>query len=59
MIVDKELKEVYEIAEILQGEIRMLCVTDCIDELETIAQHAHIYIERLQEAKAYYLEKDM
>ena len=46
-MTEQENKEIMNLADTIKGEVIRMCVTEELEELDTMMQHARINIEKL------------
>jgi len=46
-MTEQENKEIMNLADMITGEVNRMCVTNSLEELDSMAQHARINIENL------------
>ena len=50
-MTEQQRKEMYNLADMIQGEINRMCVTEDLTELDSMTLHARNNIIRLQELR--------
>jgi hypothetical protein len=46
-MTEQENKEIMNLADMIKGEVNRMCVTNSLEELDSMAQHARTNIENL------------